>query len=132
MTEAVTLLQELAALDVRLTVQDGRLNADAPRGTITLDLAARIKAQKRQLLDALLSEPERAPTPDPFELGRQPGHCGSCAHWTHDGLGDYLGLCRLGWKAHGFPHQPGPVMSTVHSPCSAHDGAAWKPRKEHP
>ncbi len=128
MTEAVTLLQELAALDVRLTVQDGRLSADAPKGAITPDLAARIQAHKDALLHALRSETEATP----HQLGQQSGHCGSCQHWTPDGLGDYLGLCALGWKAHDLPHLTGPVLVTMHSPCGAYDGQAWRARKEQP
>lgn len=65
--------------------------------------------------------------PDPFTIGQQVGYCGSCRHWTRDGT-DYLGLCALGWAAHGLPHQPGVVLITVHARCMARDGTAWKAR----
>ena len=63
------LLTELRARGVTLTAQDGQLQTTAPKGAITPDLGAAIKAQKAALLVALqgpVSAAALAPLPEPL------------------------------------------------------------------
>ena len=52
---AFDILLELQELDIRLTVEDGKLRVNAPRGVITAELKTRLSQHKAELL-ALVSE----------------------------------------------------------------------------
>lgn len=49
----IELLQHLRNLDVHLTVQDGKLGCNAPKGVLTPDLTAELKARKIELIEFL-------------------------------------------------------------------------------
>jgi amino acid adenylation domain-containing protein len=63
---AEQLLSELRALDVRLSVDDGHLHCNAPKGRLTPDLQQRIAAHKPDLIRAL-----RAAAPQPVAIPRR-------------------------------------------------------------
>ena len=43
----------LQGLDVRVTLQDGKLNCSAPKGVLTQELTADLKSRKAELIDFL-------------------------------------------------------------------------------
>ena len=50
---AETLLSELQALDIRLSVEGDQLRCNAPKGQLTQELGQRIAAHKSELIQAL-------------------------------------------------------------------------------
>lgn len=56
----IELLQHLRSLDVHLTVQDGKLGCNAPKGVLTPDLTAELKARKIELIEFLSRTAESA------------------------------------------------------------------------
>lgn len=71
MHSAQTLLTELATLDVRLSVSDGRLRFSAPKGVLTEDLKARLAKHKPDLI-ALLEQNAAADACAVVPIPRQP------------------------------------------------------------
>ena len=51
-----TLIAECSRLNIHLAVTDGSLRVDAPKGALTPELAAKLKAEKPQIIDELQSE----------------------------------------------------------------------------
>jgi len=47
------LLEELARLDVKVKPNGGNLSYDAPKGTVTPELLARLREHKAEILDLL-------------------------------------------------------------------------------
>ena len=85
MTTADALIEDLAASDVHLEACGDQLNVDAPKGTLTPELADQIRDQKPELL-ALLSD-----------------RCWGCIKLEHQGVS--VLLCSCGFTA----HQPAPT-----------------------
>lgn len=56
----VEFLGYLRSLDVHLTVEDGRLGCNAPKGVLTPELTAELKARKAEIIDFLRQTSERA------------------------------------------------------------------------
>lgn len=56
MIETDTLLDELANLGVKLSVQDGKLQVSAPKGVFTVELQQRVRERKATLIERLQSD----------------------------------------------------------------------------
>jgi len=75
MEETHKLLTELSVLDVKLTVEDGRLRYSAPKGALTPSLLERLKTHREEivrLLEQLAADPEISQPPIPV-LPRERG-----------------------------------------------------------
>ena len=57
MTSPLTLIQTLKKLDIKLSVRQGKLIADAPKGALSPILSAQVKAHKQTLKDLLEHDP---------------------------------------------------------------------------
>ena len=57
MISPLTLIQTLKELDIKLSVRQGKLIADAPKGALSQILSAQVKAHKQTLKDLLEHDP---------------------------------------------------------------------------
>ena len=57
MTSPLTLIRTLKELDIKLSVRQGKLIADAPKGALSQILSAQVKAHKQTLKDLLEHDP---------------------------------------------------------------------------
>ena len=57
MTSPLTLIRTLEELDIKLSVRQGKLIADAPKGALSQILSAQVKAHKQTLKDLLEHDP---------------------------------------------------------------------------
>ena len=57
MTSPLTLIRTLEQLDIKLSVRQGKLIADAPKGALSPQLSAQVKAHKQTLKDLLEHDP---------------------------------------------------------------------------
>lgn len=116
------LLDTLEALGVSVEATSRGTLALEPFSVIPAELLAELRAHK----EVLWHELQRRTLPDPFEIGKQEGHCGSCRFWTYEGFG-YLGLCSKGrWAHDGDGAEADPVWTSVHLTCKAQGGRGWK------
>ena len=69
MSSATQLLTELAAFDIKLSVTDGKLRCNAPKGAITADLRDQIKQLKPDLVDLLTQQAPSLPHKQHNKLG---------------------------------------------------------------
>ena len=57
MPDPLTLIRTLEQLDIKLSVRQGKLIADAPKGALSPILSAQVKAHKQTLKDLLEHDP---------------------------------------------------------------------------
>ena len=120
----LNLLTELKGRGVVLSVQDGKLISNGPKGAITLDLGAAIKAQKAALLLALQGQAVAFGTcSDWVMIGAQPGHCGSCALWKANPEELFMGVCHA--RADAFWPEPAPLFIHIGHGCVANKGKGY-------
>ena len=136
------LLTALKTRGVKLSIQAGQLTSCGPVGAITPDLGEQIKAQKASLLEFLslpmtntqsaevVTKLDDLNAPDWPALARQPGHCGSCARFTHSpDWGPYLGKC--GAQARAWWPDMAPLSIHLAHTCPI-EGVAGYYAKAHP
>ena len=106
------------------------------KGRPSPELLSEVRAAKPELLALLSLAKEERPTPGSewAVLAQQPGHCGSCQHWTAaPEWGPHLGECELGRKLHGWldghPHAPVIIQAAHACPVVFGTGNRWNPRE---